>query len=222
MHVQRNKALELVKKLPRRASLSVLSEKLANILGEIRNVTIGEKTNVYKALKNLRTQPNIVQAMTERYKTLPHEKYNERLIILRVLGGLKRPEVLPFLIETLSKPLPSNMKPFKNDYSLSQRGNEEVLLVKAIEGIGYLRNKDSDKALLDIMSEHESRAAQIAAIDTFMWNHNDKEKAKKQLYGILPLQLHKFVDRPRFHRTINKDEFNQKMANWINKWEREQ
>jgi hypothetical protein len=91
-------------------------------------------------------------------------------------------------------------------------------MVKAVEGIGYMRVEEGFNLLIDIMLNHESDVVRIAAVDAYMWNHNDSASAAETLYGALPPELHKYVQRPRFHRGMNVDEFNRQLASWIEKW----
>ena len=93
-----------------------------------------------------------------------------------------------------------------------------MIRVKAVHGLAYLRTDESDEAIIDIMRYHESIAIRITAIDSYMWNNGDSEVAAQQLYIALPINLHKFVQRPRFRRGMDRAEFNAQLNDWQAQW----
>jgi len=215
---QPNKVLRFVKKLPKDAPLNVLSKKLDEIIREIRLAKRGDKTSIREAAKILKAQRNIVTALVKRYDALQEDDYIERLQTVRLLGGLQHPKSLLFLRKVVSKPLPPKKKSLTTSHRLSPRDYEEIIMMKAIEGIGYLRDDEAYKALLEIMVNHESQKVRIAAIDSYMWNQNDSITAAQILHDTLPPTYQKYVERPRFHRLMNRDEFNRKLTAWMKKW----
>jgi Zn-finger nucleic acid-binding protein len=215
-------ALILVKSLPLKASLKILLNELDNILKEIRLAPIEGKPYIYKAIEVLREQPHIIKAMIEKYEALQDKEFVRRLQVIRVIGGLRRQDALPFLKKILSKPLPS-IKRESTDRSdrilqSTRRQNEEIIMMKAVHGIGYLGTEEAYEVLIDLMCNHESNSVQITAIDTYMWNHNDSELAAERLYNTLTPEFHKHIRKPRFHRNMNVNEFNQQLTSWIEKW----
>lgn len=175
----------------------------------------GDLQKFTNALTALREQPQLVSAIAAHYDRLPKPDHTGRISTLAVLGELKRPDAMPFLQKTVWTPMPAR-QPLEE--GLTERDLEEMVIVKALQGVGYLRSPDSDKALLDVMQFHESRAVRIAAIDSYMWNHDDTSASAQFLYQTLPADLHKFVDRPRFHRGMDRNRFNEQLAAWQRKW----
>jgi hypothetical protein len=156
-----------------------------------------------------------VASLIAHYEKLPSGDHGQRLTTLQLIGELQRPDTQPFLHKTIWAPLP-NRPP--EDEELTERDYEEMMRVKAVHGLAYLRTPDADKAVLEIMQRHESTAVRIAAIDSYMWNKGDSESAGQGLYRRLPEDLHKFVQRPRFHRGMDPDIFKAQLQAWQKRW----
>ena len=103
----------------------------------------------------------------------------------------------------------------KSSIYLNKRNQEEIIQIKAIQSLAYLRKEKIDQYLIDVMHNHESEAVKIATIDAFLWNHEDSQEAAKLLYATLPQNYHRFIGRIRFGKTMDKIEFNKHMKDII-------
>ncbi|MEW6738034.1 MAG: hypothetical protein AB1489_42550 [Acidobacteriota bacterium] len=208
------KVLSLAKEIPKNASLDELNRRLGPIIIEINRTTRPEMGLVYQAIETLATQPNIVEALMSRYLALPSTNYHQRLLTIRLMGELRRQDALKYLQQVASRPLPAKTK----FHGMTPRDYEEMIQTKAVQGIAYLRTDTSLNYTISIMLNHESTVVRIAAIDAYMWNHNDNKETASKLYQLLPTNMHRYVERPRFHRNMNVDDFNAKLRAWQQKW----
>lgn len=212
--VSTNAALAFTKELPENASLRTLVEKLDVIMLEIRRARHSDMPSIYESIKILRTQPEIVKALTSYYKSITKEDYVQRRFTIQVIGELRRQDALPFLCAVVWNSLPAE----ETSVSLTSRDYEEIIMTKAVYGITYLRDEEGFKETIMVMLEHESTAVRIAAIDAYMWNLRDGRQAAATLYKLLPEAFHKYVERPRFYKGMDYHEFNNRLEAWLNTW----
>ncbi len=177
--------------------------------------TSGQAQDAVAALASLRDQPLIIASLIEYFERLSPAEATRRVTTLAIIGELRRTDAAPFLQKVVWTPLPTRES---GGERLAMLGLEEIMRIKAVHGLAYLRTPETDRALIDITRRHDSVAIKSAAIDAYMWNHDDSPGAAQTLYAELPLELHKFVERPRFHAGADPKQFNERLRAWRDKW----
>ena len=206
---------ELVSKTPKKTSMKNLSEHVEEILSKISVASILDLPLVYESIDLLRRQPNITHALINRYKSLNKKSYDQRMLAIQVIGEIRSNEGVEFLNTVVWQDLP---KAEETEAALSARDQEEIIQSKALHGITYLRSSATFKETIRVMMEHPSLHVRVEAIDAYMWNKNDDEKEIKRLYKLLPQEMHKYIERPRFHRNMDPKAFDRGLTIWLEKW----
>ena len=219
-----SKLLHMVDLLPENATTGQIEQALPEILREIGRADHIERQFVYAAISKLRDQPNVVHAFVSKYQSLAQQDYQQRFFLLQVMGELQRPDTLDHLRDVVWAPLTETIEYGASADWISPREYEELLKRKAVQGIAYLRDDAGDQLtepedeVLKVIETHPSSSVRIAAIDAFMWNHNDSPQAAERLYLMLPQELHKFVERPRFTKGMDRERFDDRLKIWRDKW----
>jgi len=205
----------IVDALPADASAEQLHEALNTLLPAIYRTPSGDFSPVFDALGRLRDQPRVVEALMQRYESLPTTEYQQRIFTIQVLGELRRPDAAAALRAITWSPLPPKAS---TGELLSPRDFEEMIRVQAVRGIAYLRTEAADREVTAVMLKHESKTVQVAAIDAYLWNHEGDPEAADRLRKILPRELHPFVDAVRVHGGMDPQSFNEQISTWRKKW----
>jgi hypothetical protein len=208
--------LTIAKSIPPNASREQIDAGVERFVRALLEARSGELPQAAAALAALRNQPHLIASLIGHYDKLSRSDHAQRVTTLGMIGELQRTDATAFLHKTIWTPLPE-AQPLEE--GPTPRDLEEIVLVKAVHGLAYLRTAEADKALIEVMQRHESIAVKIAAIDSYMWNHNDADAAAQQLYELVHTDLHKFVQRPRFHRGMDAKRFNEQLVAWRKKWE---
>lgn len=95
---------------------------------------------------------------------------------------------------------------------MSLREREEIIQVKAMQGLAYLGTDAAADETVRIISEHESEHVRREAIDAYLWNHGDSAEAVRHLKTLIPARYHAFVGMPRYVRGGDAVLFNRKTA----------
>jgi hypothetical protein len=139
------------------------------------------------------------------------------MLTIGFLGELKQREAMPFLSEIVWQRLPNKGMGGHSEL-LSERELEEMIQAKAVQGLAYLGISEADGAVQEVMLEHESLHVRETAVDAYMWNHGDSAEAAKELYSLLPEDLHPLVERPRFQAGMDPEVFTARLTAWREKW----
>jgi hypothetical protein len=197
--------------LPANASEAEMSRAIGVLLPELLRARNQDVPLIAETLAALRQQTAAVPALARQYQALPPAAFEQRLLTLGLVGELRRPDATPLLGDVLWAPLPAKRE---MPEGLSERDLEEMIQVKAVQGLAFLATAEADEIVKEAMLAHESTHVRISAIDAFLWNHGDRPEVAKQLYQLLPATLHPFVERPRFHAGVDPLEFAARLAAW--------
>jgi hypothetical protein len=214
---RKNEVLLMTEKIPANCPIDDLTNRLKDILREINRTLPGEFYLVYEALHKLVEQPHIVEALIALYTSTPKTAFQMRMLILSTIGELKRQDSFEFLKAESWKQLPE-IEERSGCSVISERDYEAMTSAKAVHGIGFLRTEEAYEELIKVMLDHESKHVVISAINSYMWNKGDTKEAANILYDTLPEEWHPYVERPRFHRNVDRDEFDRRRIEWRKKW----
>ena len=206
---------QIVADLPSKASADQVELALLDLLPQVYRATKADLPVIAEVVAGLRQQPGAVEAMARQYRQLPAEAVEQRLVVLGILGEMKRTDAMAQLREVVWAPLPPADS--KGDL-LTERDIEEMIQAKAVQGLAYLATPQADAAVREVIERHEALHVRVSAIDAYMWNHGDSPKTAAELYRLLPADLHPYVERPRFHSGMDRQEFTRKLRAWQAKW----
>jgi hypothetical protein len=206
---------QIVADLPPTASVDEVGLALFDLLPQVYRATKQDLPVVAEVVESLSRQPGAVEAMSRQYRQLPAEAIEQRLVVLGILGEMKRSDAVAQLREVIWAPLPpADSQPER----LTERDLEEMIQVKAVQGLAYLATPQADAAVREVIERHEALHVRVSAIDAYMWNHGDSPETAAELYRLLPADLHPYVERPRFHRGMDREEFTRRLRAWQAKW----
>jgi hypothetical protein len=206
-----------IREIPNAPSRDQLVKILQTAVGEMKKARYSDLPAIYEYLQRLRQVPAVVSVLAEMYRQEQTQNYDSRAFVLGIIGEMRRLDALPFLREVVWRTLP---QPGSTKCGLTARELEEIVSVKALQGIAYVRTPEGFQETLKIILEHESPHVKISAIDAYMWNSGDTREAAQKLYQTIPADLHKFVERPRFQRSMDSKVFERRVTDWTTKWAR--
>ncbi len=206
---------QAVADLPAKASADQVELALYDVLPQIYKATKGDLPVVAELVETLRNQPGAVEAMGRHYRQLPAEAFEQRLMVLGILGEMKRSDAVAQLREVVWAPLPPADSQADK---LTARDLEEMVQVKAVQGLAFLATPQADAAVREVIARHEALHVRVSAIDAYMWNHGDRPETAAELYKLLPAELHPYVERPRFQSGQDAGELTRKLRAWQEKW----
>ena len=206
---------QVVADLPAKASVDQVELALYDVLPQVYRATNQDLPVVTEVVAKLREQPGAVEAIARQYDQLPAEALEHRLVVLGMLGEMKRPDAMAQLRQVVWAPLPPADSQADK---LTARDVEEMVQVKAVQGLAFLGTPQADAEVREVIAKHEALHVRVSAIDAYMWNHGDRKETAAELYRLLPAELHPYVERPRFQSGQDAAEFTRRLRAWQEKW----
>jgi hypothetical protein len=103
----------------------------------------------------------------------PVPDFGRHLVLLATIGELRQPDAAEPLERFVWR---VEEEPMAGESAGSQQPTG-ILQARAVEMLAYLGTDEADQMVLRAMSEHPYRAVRSAAVDAYLFNHNDNEAA---------------------------------------------
>lgn len=167
---------------------------------------LNEKEKVRSNIQRASTDRAVLQELIKRFEKVDTLDITYSLIVMGIIGELQNPASQTWLIRQANRPIPVTRKTPHG--ALTGSDIIEIISSKAVESLAYLKASDSDIAVLDIIAKHPSAAVRSAAIDAYLYNHEDSEDAKAMLKRVMQPNDLLLLDRVRFKKTNDSKAFN--------------
>ncbi|HZD67979.1 MAG TPA: hypothetical protein VFA45_03365 [Actinomycetes bacterium] len=161
----------------------------------------------------------VLEGLLKRLWDLPAIDVSRHMVLLSIIGELRNPSVVSPLNRfvwfedqmTLSRP------PGEHRWCTFEENGTAILKARATEMIAWHATDEADEAVLGIMVEHPDRAVRAAAVDAYMFNHDDSEEAMERLHQVLAPNDRLLVGLPRLTRDIDPEEFEQRVLGFYDR-----
>src|SRR4051794_36070914 len=153
-------------------------------VGWVAAVPVAEAQLIRDQVAQAAADVQVVDALAEALFRLPADDLGRHLLLLSVLGETRNPCAVGPLTrfirlpgEAITPPQPAQMGELtgkERDATLLDVG--PVLQARAVEMLAYLRVPEAIDETLKVAADHPSRVVRVAAIDAYLFNHeNDGE-----------------------------------------------
>ncbi|CAN7597441.1 hypothetical protein LJR289_004337 [Pseudoduganella sp. LjRoot289] len=172
--------------------------------------------DVRDAIAAARTDDAVVHALIANLFNLPTSDIGQHLLLLAIVGEMRQPAFSEPLVEFIGLAPGSIVGDVSNQHacgtSISHIDAAALLKARAVEMLAFLRTSEAFEAVLGFARYHESRVVRIAALDAYIYNHEDSPDAIERARATARRNEAKFVGLPRFTRDSNPAQFAEKMA----------
>jgi hypothetical protein len=161
-------------------------------------------------------------ALIGRLFSLPVVDFGVHQLLLSILGELRRPDSAEHLIRFVNLPgdqvIPLPPRQQGGGLCTSYLDYCAGLQARAVEMLAYLGTSPAHEAVLHAASAHPSRVVRLAALDAYLFNHQDSEEAAEQARAAARPEEAMFVGLPR--RTSDSDpaEFEARVADFYKRY----
>jgi hypothetical protein len=202
---------------PRPVRLS--SETVEEFIGWVAATPVGDAQRIRDQVALAAADEGTFDALIKELFKFPVADFGRHLLLLSVIGELKNSRAVEPLLRFIR--LPAESLPLlrkvpeagkENDVSLLE--GSAALQARAVEMLAFLRSPQALEETLRIASEHTSTSVRAAAIDAYLFNHDDSHEATEQIIRIALLKDAHLVGLPRRSRNMDADVFNAKVASY--------
>jgi hypothetical protein len=175
--------------------------------------TLEQADLVRRAVAEARDNRDIATTFCDEAFTAQAFDHARALVILALLGEMQSEVGTECLRKFVDQPLPE--RGTEIDGEILERTAMETLQAKAIDGLAYLRDPDSDKVVLNAISAHPSRIVRAEAIAAYLWNHADDPRASDTLLQVVRKDELIFLDRVVREQGEQGEAFNEKLEAYL-------
>lgn len=180
---------------------------------------VGEKEAVRESIAKASKDGEVLKQLFAEYEKVKTSDVGYSLVVLSVIGEMQNPASLPGLRDIIYTQLP---KPKEEPHAaLTELDLVEMLASKAVECAAYLKTAESNRLVLEVVAKHPSQAVRSAAIDAYLYNNGDTEKAKATVSRAAQEKDRILVDRTRFAKGGKKEAFDRQLEIFYKKYPQE-
>lgn len=170
---------------------------------------------VKDAVLAARGNDEVVRALTVSLFDLPARDIGRHLMLLAVIGEMRRPEFVEPLVRFIGlakeRVVPERSDEPGDGVCTSYLDAAAALQSRAVEMLAHLRTAEAFQAVLAFASQHESRAVRLAALDAFAFNNDDSPAAIDRARAAARPSEAKMVGVPRRTRDSDPREFEERV-----------
>jgi len=203
--------------------IPLTADTLDDFLGWVEVTPRSQVDLIRKKIADGANGPKIVDSLSQRLLQLPVQDVGRRLTILAVIGETRNPQFVEPLkrfiwAKDVGMPLPTSgpkTKPQTSYFRYSQG-----LQARAAEMLANIATAEAFAAIREIVSGHPEREVRIAAIDAYLFQHQDSEEAKAELARLSPKDA-KMIGLPRRTRDMDVQAFDAKVKEFYRRYPEE-
>lgn len=163
---------------------SPTGKKLQAIYFQIDSGNPEDDKHLKVEFEKLRKNKQAAQELVNAYKNLNQDQFLSRYKLLYMAEQFANKELLPFLEEIATSPIPKDLPTFTGDGGIDHYGNEQMIKMRAIGGLATLASEGDQSSrdmLHQIILETSDPTLKQDAIHAYLSSSSDLEKDEKQL-----------------------------------------
>lgn len=176
---------------------------------------VSKREIIRERITKEKSNTEVATGLVTHFKKKMKTDHSSALVILALLGELRSENGFKFLSEFVWQKLP-NTGPRDKETNVPMHDYNQILLqVKAVNGMAYMKTRESNQALLKVISRHPTAAVRAEAIAAFLYNNKFSAEAKKQLSQVVQKKDQIYIDRPVRTDSMTVAEFNKSIQVYL-------
>jgi hypothetical protein len=211
--------------IPSSTSVHLASEKIEDFVRWVAAVPVAEAQIVRDQIAVAHGDELITEALVARLFQLPVPDFGRHLLLLSILGELRDPKSVEPLLRFINLP-PNSLfaeTPGRQGQgpATSYLDYSAALQARAAEMLAFIRTPEALDKVLMVASGHNSPAVRLAALDGFIFNHDDSPEAIDKARAAARPDEAKFVGLARRERDFNPGDFDSKVRAFYQRYPEE-
>lgn len=181
----------------------------------IAAVPVSKAQLIRDQIAAVRGDDAVLAALLASLFQLPVADFGRHQLLLSILGELRHPKAVEPLVRFVNAPgdrvVPQPALEQSKGVYTSYLDYSAALQARAVEMLAFVRTPEALTAVLQAASGHSSRAVRLAALDAFIFNHDDSAEATERARTAARPEEAKLVGLPRREREFNAHDFDAKV-----------
>lgn len=192
---------------------------LNDFLAWAGGVPVGAAEVIRERIASARNDSAILDRLLEELWTLPVRDGGRHYLLLSTIGefgdGRAAAELARFIWAPDERIAPASRDVI--DGCAFGASTADVLKARAAEMLSYLRTPEATEETLRIAAEHPAPPVRTAAIDAYLYNHDDAPEEMERLRRHVRSGDEALVGLPRFTRETDRGEFERAVSEFYDR-----
>jgi hypothetical protein len=190
-------------------SIELTRETISTFLHWTANVPVAHRETIRRKIAKVANDDVLVMALCDELLALDDIDPVRHFMLLSTLGETRNAVAVPALEKLIwhERKTDRHEGPTPGCADVSTTDLLAGLQARAVEMIAYIGGKSAHDVLFEVLARHPAKAARIAAIDAYLFSHDDSDAAKEGLCAKVQAADAKFIGLPRFTRGSRRREF---------------
>jgi hypothetical protein len=191
----------------------------------VASVPVSETQRIRDQIAMARNDEVVVGALLAHVFNFPVRDFGRHQLLLSILGELGHPKAIEPLVRFVNSPAGQLVhhapgRP-SSDPATSYLDHAAALQSRAVEMLAAIRSEEALAKVLAIASEHRSRAVRLAALDAYIYNHDDSPEAMERARAAARPREARFVGIARLERDSDPQVFAAKVREFYERYPEE-
>ncbi len=208
--------------LPLPPPKELTAETIDEFVQWVAAVPKSDTQRIREAVARARGNDAVHLALIGRLFSLPVVDFGVHQLLLSILGELRRPDSAEHLIRFVNLPgnrvIPLPPRQQGGGLCTSYLDYCAGLQARAVEMLAYLGTSPAHEAVLHAASAHPSRVVRLAALDAYLFNHQDSREAAEQARAAARPDEAMLVGLPRRTNDSDPAEFEARVADFYKRY----
>ena len=186
-----------------------------DLINAVRSMTPDNRSEVKAQIANNKSSGSLVNALSRELVKFPVTDHSRCNAILSVLGEMENAEAIPALVNFVWHVEPKNIVPIQSNddpnFEPPPPDLRGMLNARAVEMLAYLKTDRAFDEVLRVIREHPLSEVREAAINAYMFNHNDSPEAEAKLRTLVKPEDVRAIGVPRLTSSTDMREFEAKV-----------
>jgi hypothetical protein len=190
-------------------SVVLTRETISTFLHWAANVPVAHRETIRRKIAKIANDDALVMALCDELLALDDIDPVRHFMLLSTLGETRNAVAIPALEKLIwhERKTDQHGGPTPGYKDISTTDLLAALQARAVEMIAYIGGEEAQNVVFDVLARHPGKAVRIAAIDAYLFNHEDSDAAKEVLRAKVQAADAKFIGLPRFVRGSSRREF---------------
>lgn len=201
--------------LPLPPPVALTADRIDAFIEWVAAVPVGDAQTIRNAVAAARGDDAVHTALIDALFLLPATDFGRHLLLLSVIGELRHPDAAAPLLRFLHLPgdavIPKPQTTPTRGTFTSSLDYSAGLQARAAEMLAHLRTPEALAATLNAAAVHSSPAVRRAALDAYVYNHDDSPEAHDRARAAALPHEAKLVGLPRRTRDMDPEDFNRRV-----------
>jgi len=209
-------------RIPAPSPVDLNVDSIDDFVGWVAATPVGDAQLIRDQVALAAKNEEVLDALIQHLFHFPIVDFGRHLLLLSIIGEVRNSRAIEALLRFIRLPgatfgllgsdAGKEARASRRPRDASLLDGSSALQARAVEMLAYLNTPHALEETLKIASNHTSRAVRVAAMDAYLFNHQDSADATARLQEAIQGEDRKFIGLARRFRGMDVSQFDASVA----------